>query len=144
MKTTNPQNLRKRTKTDYPVLNNEKWFEQNVILRKTPIRSISAFATKRIPRSIALGEYVGEFLPASPTYPDASSSSYHFAIENADGDHVGNLDSLRVGSWTPFVNHSSEPNTEFELKRVGEEARVSVVGKNAIEVGEKVSVHYGG
>ena len=68
-----------------------------------------------------LGEYVGEFLPASPTYVDNNSSAYHFGIENANGDHLGNLDSLRVGSWTRFINHSCKLITKFELRRIGEE-----------------------
>jgi SET domain-containing protein len=121
--------------------NTPSWFSSNISLRHTTARSIGAYTLSSFPPNTVLGEYVGELIPASPLHK-SNSSAYLFEVE-AQRNCVGYLDSLRVGSWTWFINHSCRANVAFEARRVGGELRYFVVTLRAVEVGEELLINYG-
>lgn len=127
------------TKTAWESLNDSAWFERNIRLELTARRGIGAVALAPLAVDTIVGEYLGELVPAE-------QSKYHspYLLELLNSrECIGFIDSLRVGSWTRFVNHSCQANLMFEMMRVGGEMRIFLVVVTEIEAGEELTVHYG-
>ncbi|KAF1836189.1 SET domain-containing protein, partial [Decorospora gaudefroyi] len=139
----NPDHLCKCTTATWSYRNTSIWFSKNISLVWTPARGIGAISRTALPADTVIGEYNGEVLPLCSRFPK-DSGTYLFNVEREeDGEAVAYLDSLRVGSWTRFINHSCRPNVVFEMMRVGREMRVVIVTVRKVRVGEEVLVHYG-
>lgn len=119
----------------------ESWREQNIELRLVSDEmGIGAFALQPLPQGLVLGEYLGELV-----HNGDIDSTYLFNITN---DKTGSrplacIDALRVGNWTRFINPSCEPNSDYEIVRVGEEVKFVIGTRKAIEQGEEIMVSYG-
>ncbi|KAG9206827.1 hypothetical protein G6514_000114 [Epicoccum nigrum] len=88
----------------------------------------------------AVGEYVGELVSGRSVDVD---TSYLLSVADDAGAEEVCIDSLRVGEWTRFVNHSCRASTYFENRRVEDEARVVLVTEREVRSGEEVTVDYG-
>ncbi|CAE7215014.1 SET domain-containing protein [Pyrenophora teres f. teres] len=128
------------TRTSHASLNDPAWFGNNVRLEQTASRGIGAIALSPFAVDTVIGEYVGELVPAEGT--PGYFSAYLFETRNSR-EMLGNIDALRVGSWTRFINHSCDANLAFELYRVGGEVRVLVTVKREVAAGEELTVNYG-
>mgnify|MGYP004501874339 CR=1 FL=1 len=130
------------TTTPWDTQNTEAWRKQNIELRwLSDDLGIGTYALKPFDKDFVLGEYVGEIIPAE----DSVDSRYIFNLNKGNSNTskpVAHLDSLRVGSWTRFINHSCNANAEFALVRVGEEVRVVCEVKRRIQEGEEVTIDY--
>ncbi len=141
-KSSNPGDLCRCTIAPYASLNNPDWFERHVQIRQTSNRGIGAFALAPLPTGAVIGEYVGELITAFPAPSSLSEHEYLFNLETDKG-RIGYIDSLRVGSWTRFLNHSCRANVAFEERRVGQELRYFVEVVRDVELGEEILADYG-
>lgn len=72
-------------------------------------------------------------------YDDPHSSVYELDVSTDADSCLASIDSLRMGIWTRFINHScnaNNANTEFNVLRVGQEARQVVRAMKPIRAGE--------
>lgn len=90
---------------------------------RSPIHGKGCFAS----RAIAEGELIGEYT-GSPTQQDGVHVLW---VEDDDGTFFG-IDGDSVLRW---LNHSSEPNVEFDGPRL--------YALRAIAIGEELTFHYG-
>jgi len=127
------------TKTAWESLNDPTWYERNIGLELTATRGIGVVALAPLAVDTVVGEYLGELVPAQQS---KYHSPYLMELRNSR-ECIGCIDSLRVGSWTRFVNHSCRANLAFETMRVGGEMRVFLVVVTEIEAGEELTVNYG-
>jgi hypothetical protein len=137
--TTRVSQLCNCTATAWDDKNTIAWQTANISLRmEDETRGVGTYALKPLKAHDVVGEYVGELVPA-----DDPDSKYIFGIENYAKENVMHIDSLRLGNWTRFINHSCAPNTGFELVRVGTGIRVVVRVLKSITSGEEITVDYG-
>jgi len=66
-----------------------------------------------------------------------------FGIDNHTGTTLANVDSIRLGNSTRFINHSCVPNAKFQVVRVGSEVIVIVKAEETIEKEHEITVDYG-
>lgn len=125
--------------TPWDTHNTETWRQQNIDLRWRSDTGIGTFALQSFAATAILGEYVGELVRTD----DTQDSRYLFDVRNAQNQLVACIDSLRVGNWTRYINHSCVPNTSFQVARVGVGVRVVVVVEREIPRGEEITVDYG-
>lgn len=137
--------LCKCTKAEWEPRTKEKWYKDNIELRHVNARvGIATFARNAFTEGEVIGEYVGELVPSDAKDDRVNQSAYLFDIKQFKTEQlVLFIDSLRVGGWSRFVNHSCNPSAGFELRRVGARQRVVVVVEHDIAVGEEVTIDYG-
>ena len=99
---------------------------------------LGTYALRRLRAASVLGEYMGELVSGREV-----DTLYLLSIPDDAGTEMVFIDSLRVGGWTRFINHSCRANTLFESWRVGEELRVVVMTNREVRKGEEVTVDYG-
>lgn len=117
----------------------DAWREANIALRWVgPAVGLGTYALQGLPRASVLGEYVGELVSGG----DVDTPYMLTVLDDAGADGVF-IDSLRVGEWTRFINHSCRANTYFATRRVGDGVRVVVVTEREVKEGEEVTVDYG-
>jgi hypothetical protein len=116
------------------------WQTANIELRmEDDAFGVATYAGSTFKAHQVLGEYLGEITP-----PKDTDGSYVFGIEN----HIAkramfNIDSMRLGNWTRFINHSCNPNATFAVVRVGNRVRVIIRTLKGIKAGTEITVHYG-
>ncbi|KAJ4994119.1 SET domain-containing protein [Stagonosporopsis vannaccii] len=119
--------------------NTNEWADENIELRWAgDDKGIGTYARRAIKKGTVLGEYVGELTPDVD-----SDSTYLFNVNNDLDVPVALIDSLRMGNWVRYINHSCDSSTDFERARIGEEIRFIVKATKRIRVGEEVTVNYG-
>lgn len=117
------------------------WRDAHIALRwVSGAVGVGAYALQPLRRGCVLGEYVGELVSGCSVDVD---TSYLLSVADDAGAEEVCIDSLRVGEWTRFVNHSCRASTYFENRRVGDEARVVLVTEREVRSGEEVTVDYG-
>lgn len=117
----------------------EAWREQHIDLRWAgDAFGIGVYALRAIRKDTVLGEYVGELVRTAEV-----PSTYLFTVTNDAREELGLIDSLRMGNWTRFINHSCDSNTDFVTTRVGGRMRYVVQAKKGIRVGQEVTISYG-
>jgi hypothetical protein len=119
--------------------NTPRWQEAQIDLRcEDDARGVGAYALKRFDEDEVLGENQGKWTPAS----DELDSRYMFRIDNYLKTTLLNIDSMRLGNWTRFVNHSCVPNAKFQVVTAGFEVAVIVRTKEPIDKEHKITVDY--
>lgn len=127
------------TTAPWDAQNTEEWSDENIELRWiNDDFGIGAYALYTIEKDTVLSEYVGELV-----HSDDLASTYLFDVKNDANTTMACIDSLRMGNWTRFINHSCDSNADFAVVRIGEELRYIVKAKRHIRKGQQVTVHYG-
>lgn len=127
------------TTTPWDDRNTFAWQKANIELRvEDEALGVGTYALSSFKVHEVLGEYVGELVPA-----DDTDSRYLFGIDNHEKRTVANIDSLRLGNWTRFINHSCDPNARFQVVRVGDGARVICKALRTIREEDEITVDYG-
>ncbi|KAK4464681.1 hypothetical protein QBC42DRAFT_156692, partial [Cladorrhinum samala] len=98
---------------------------------------------QRILRHEWLGEYIGELL--DPSHPGSLDGSYSFNLDRGDFGLLPPLeiDSVRRGNWTRFVNHRCDPNVELVTTQAGKIRMLCFRARQNIEAGQEIFIHYG-
>lgn len=101
----------------------EKSIEDKVYIAESPIHGMGCFAKKRIRRNAYIGSYEG--------MPVLEDGTHVLWVEQDHGGWhlVDGKNALR------YLNHSPEPNAEFDGARL--------YALRNIEVGEEITFHYG-
>lgn len=92
------------------------------------------YAGEDIKKGAFIVEYTGKKLPNS--IADYLGTRYIFDLENGFS-----IDGSPMSNKARWVNHSCNPNAEYELDE--EESRVRVLAKRSIKAGEEITVDYG-
>lgn len=113
-------------------------------------------ALQHISKDTPLAEYVGEIYPTTDeeTYANGDPSRYNVSRylysaqipDDADPPHDPehyNVDAIRFGNWTRYINHSCKPNTEFCGFNLGHLQYIAVKAIRGIKFGEHLTVDYG-
>ncbi|MCJ1447124.1 MAG: hypothetical protein MMC23_007633 [Stictis urceolatum] len=108
-------------------------------------KGAGARALQSIKEEEILEEYVGEVLPATENSTGYGmdvdcSLVYHAGAKKND---VALIDSVYWGNWTRFINHSCEPNCEFQRVILGGKVRIMVVSIKPISMFDEIVVSYG-
>jgi hypothetical protein len=116
-------------------------------LCETPNRGIGVFTRRAVAKGDVLGWYAGEVFPDTHTYKadggNSTDRNYLFEMpvgvtsKSGDTDADVNIiiDASRHGNWTRFINHSCDPCTEFQLRRVGGVRIIAIEALRDVEVG---------
>jgi len=97
---------------------------QGITIAKSNIHGKGVFADDPIPCDHYIGDYTG---PKS----NKDDDPYVLWVEQDDGSYKGTKGTGQLR----FLNHSSEPNAEFD--------GVELYALRDIEPGEEVTIHYG-
>lgn len=92
------------------------------------------YAGEAIKKGAFIIEYTGKKVPNE--IADYLGTRYIFDLENGFS-----IDGSPMSNKARWVNHSCDPNAEYELDE--EEGRVRVLAKRAIKEGEEITVDYG-
>ena len=93
-------------------------------------RSTTSSSDATPPRKRSNKQNASESISADAA--DLYESEYtHFAV-----------DSTWRGNWTRYINHSCDPNTQFQSYNVGMRTEILVEAVRDIEFGEEITVHY--
>jgi hypothetical protein len=118
-----------------------------ILLPQLYINSISeivgygVFAGQEIHNGDFINEYTGEF---GITRDLSKRESSYLIEENClDEQFSWWIDSQRLGNYSRFINHSSEPNTKLYFTFFKEKYRVFVMAIKNIEPDEQVLLNYG-
>ena len=126
------------TTTPWDGKNTKAWSDKNIDLRWVgDDKGIGAYVLRPMKKGTVLGEYLGELLPY-----DQFDSTYMFDVTNDEEEKVVFIDSLRMGNWVRYINHSCDANTEFVAVRVGQGMRYLVKATRQIGAGQEVTVDY--
>lgn len=114
-----------------------------VFAGRSEIHGWGLFSATDIPQNELVGEYVGEVLGdqvaerRGRVYDEVQTS---FLFEITKGL---SLDSTRIGNKLRYCNHSSDPNLEPRLMRVGGDVRIGIYAKRDIGKLEELFFNYG-
>ncbi|KAI9039388.1 SET domain protein [Aspergillus affinis] len=111
-----------------------------VELVEYPVKYAGIRALTNFKKGEILAEYVGEIKPE-----DYDDGTYGLSLQtDADGDVVlASISSQFKGNWTRFINHSCDPNTEFEFRSIGNRVRMTVEARRDISIFEELTIGYG-
>jgi SET domain len=104
---------------------------------------MGAYAVAREPKSMLIGEYMGEFINQDEqerrgrVYDDLKYSCLFNITERYA------VDSTRLGSKLKYCNHSSTPNCEHRFMQVSGDVRVGIYSRREIIPFEEVYFVYG-
>ncbi|KAF2816512.1 SET domain-containing protein [Mytilinidion resinicola] len=132
----------------------EEWQEHQAVtwrdnfeLREIPDMGVGVFALKDVDARVVVGELAGLLRPSTHK---ASGSAKHYECKLEIGPYqdvkqqpYAYIDVWKYGSWTRFINHSCEPNTEFLEARVGRTRLLTCETTQKIKAGRQVTVDYG-
>ena len=85
---------------------------------------------------------------ASPSRKRASKESANDTIVSDAADLYASeythfaIDSAWRGNWTRYINHSCDPNTQFQSQNVGMRTEILVEAIRDIEFGEEITIDY--
>lgn len=120
-------------------------WESRFELRDTPGRGVGVFSTFKWSKGTILGQYTGVFKWGDPGNPDYNADFYvgpKFQNEGEPSRKI-NVDAEMCGTWTRFLNHSCNPNTEFMHGRVGSTKVLAVKATKVINPDQEVAIDYG-
>jgi uncharacterized protein len=106
-----------------------------LVLCRSPIHGIGAFARTGIGRGLRVIEYIGERIDKRESLRRCEQNNEYIFTLNAQQDLDGNV----PGNLARFVNHSCAPNCEAELE--GE--RIWITAIRDINPGEELTFNYG-
>lgn len=96
---------------------------RRVAVRKSPIHGRGVFACKRIRKNAYIGTFEGEVT--------TRNGPHVLWTQLDDGNHLG----IRGTGMLRFLNHSNDPNAEFQ--------GADLYALRNIQPGEEVTLHYG-
>lgn len=115
-------------------------------LKESKIHSKGVFASKNIPKGIKLIEYTGELITKEEgTKRSESTQNAHKKDSSKGGvyifdiDEEHDLDGDVENNYAKYINHSCDPNCEFE----GEGKKIWVNSIKKIKKDEELSINYG-
>lgn len=126
----------------------QKKFEINefIFLEESKIHNKGVFASKLIPKGTKIIEYTGELISkeegtkrSTQTHNEHKKNSSKGGVYIFDIDEEHDLDGDIENNYAKYINHSCEPNCEFE----GEGKKVWVNAIRDINKGEELSINYG-
>lgn len=113
------------------------------VVGRSGVHGWGVYPVVEIPKGVLVGEYLGELVTQEEAerrgrvYDELQYSFLFNITENLA------IDSTRMGSKLKYCNHSSEPNCEPRLMRVGGDVRVGIYSKRVIKVFEELFFDYG-
>ena len=114
-----------------------------VELRKYGVRGIGVRVLEPLPFGCIVDEYVGEVQPTDL----GRESAYSYGVTDLAPPRrrceVYNIDAVRKGNWTRFVNHSCVASCHFAQIVVGSELKVCIIAERDVEAFDELTVDYG-
>lgn len=116
---------------------------RRTVAGRSDVHGWGIFATLDIVRNELVGEYVGEVIEDQEA--ERRGRVYDLLNSNFLFDITTNysLDSSRIGNKLRYCNHSSDPNCEPRLMRVGGDIRIGIFAKRDIRQYEELFFDYG-
>lgn len=116
---------------------------RRIVAGRSDVHGWGVFATIDVARNELVGEYVGEVIEDQDAERrgrvyDLLNSNFLFDITTKYS-----LDSSRIGNKLRYCNHSSDPNCEPRLMRVGGDIRIGIFAKRDIRKHEELFFNYG-
>ncbi|OQR86871.1 histone-lysine N-methyltransferase SETMAR-like [Achlya hypogyna] len=117
-----------------------------VYIARAAAKGWALFAGEAIPAGTFLGEYAGRLVR---TISMNRASSYIVSVreEGASAVFRLNVDAMRLGSCSRFINHSCEPNAVLDTYRRQDMLcvlpRVHIISLRAIAAEEEITIDYG-
>lgn len=113
------------------------------VVGRSSVHGWGVYPVVEIPKNVLVGEYLGELITQEEAERrgrvyDELQYSFLFNITQNYA-----IDSTRMGSKLKYCNHSSEPNCEPRLMRVGGDVRVGIYSKRLIKAFEELFFDYG-
>eukprot|EP00918_Siedleckia_nematoides_P031534 GHVU01068231.1.p1 GENE.GHVU01068231.1~~GHVU01068231.1.p1 ORF type:complete len:266 (-),score=4.25 GHVU01068231.1:593-1390(-) len=123
-----------------------------LVVRSSGVSGYGVFAEEPIPLGGFLGYYIGEVMSIEAwntrtTLYDSLCTSVRYTM-GLDGVYDGNrtlpnIDAQYIGNHVRFINHSCEPNCQFQQWDVNGRWEICLVSLWEIDASEELTAHYG-